>query len=95
MHKRCVVVVSKFAEKQLRRIPKHIREALYGWAGLVEINGIYEVRRLPGYRDEPLYGQRTGERSVRLSRAYRVIYVEEPSGEVLIIGVREVSKHDY
>jgi proteic killer suppression protein len=43
---------------------------------LVEEQGIEEAREIPGYHDEPLRGEREGQRSVRLSRAYRAIYIE-------------------
>lgn len=59
------------------------------------MQGIWEVRKLPGYHDEPLKGQRLGQRSIRLNRAYRLIYEEDERGEVLVIGVMEVSKHEY
>ncbi len=39
--------------------------------------GLSEVRKVPGYHDEPLKGQRKGQRSIRLSRSYRAIYVIE------------------
>ena len=87
------VRVSRFAEKQILKIPHYIAEALMIWVNSVELKGISEVRRLPGYHDEPLKGSRKGQRSVRLNRAYRAIYVETVEGlELLII---EVNKHDY
>lgn len=94
MHQ-CVVTISKFAEKQLRKIPAQIRENLYIWARSVELKGIREVRKLKGYHDEPLKGDRQGQRSIRLNRAYRAIYEESSDGEVSLIGVMEVSKHEY
>jgi proteic killer suppression protein len=57
--------------------------------------GWHEVRKVPGYHDEPLRGQRAGQRSIRLSRAYRAIYVVTTRGDVEFIQVVEVSKHDY
>ena len=53
------------------------------------------MRRIPGYHDEPLKGRREGQRSSKLSRSYRVIYEEFSNGEVEIINIMEVSKHDY
>ena len=40
-------------------------------------------------------GERTGQRSSRLSLGYRVIYEEIDSGEIVIVSVEEVNKHDY
>ncbi len=91
----CQVIISQFAEKQLKRIPTHINEHVYYWAKSVEIQGSWAVRKLSGYHDEPLKGKRSGQRSIRLNRAYRLIYEKDEQGEVLVIGVMEVNKHEY
>lgn len=70
----CEVIITPFAEKQLKRMPTHIKEHVLYWAQSVEMQGIWEVRRLPGYHDEPLKGDRRGQRSIRLNKAYRLIY---------------------
>jgi len=57
--------------------------------------GLEEVRKLSGYHDEPLKGERKGQRSVRLNRAYRVIYSEDKNGEIHIVNILEISKHEY
>lgn len=89
------VIITPFAEKQLRKIPIHLREHVYYWARSVEEIGIQEVRKLLGYHDEPLKGKRAGQRSIRLNKAYRLIYQEDEHGELLVVAVLEVSKHDY
>ncbi len=89
------IEVSKFAEKQLSRLPNEIREAYYIWARSVEKSGIHAVRLSRGYRDEALKGNRQGQRSARLNRAYRVIYEQFNDGECVVIGVVEVNKHEY
>lgn len=84
---------TKFAEKQLTKLPAYISEALFNWARAVELGGIQSVRQIKGYHDEPLSGKRKGQRSIRLNRAYRAIYIEMDNEiELLVI---EVSKHDY
>lgn len=95
MTRRCVVWLSPFAEKRLNKLPKHILEAYHHWVRTVEFEGIRETRKLPGFHDEPLKGKRSGERSVRLSRSYRVIYIEDDRQSVTMIGVMEINKHDY
>ncbi len=45
------------------------------------------------YHDEPLKGQRIGQRSIRLSKSYRAIYIEH--NDDIIIEVIEVNKHEY
>ena len=95
MANRCKVEIKVFAEKQLARVPAYIREHVRYWAISVEELGIKEVRKLPGYHDEPLRGDRKGQRSIRLNRSYRLIYVEDTAGEIIVISVLEVNKHDY
>lgn len=50
---------------------------------------------IPGYHDEPLKGNRTGQRSIRLSKAYRAIYIIDNDDNIEIVKVLEVNKHDY
>lgn len=95
MDKACKVWITKFAEKQLKKLPRHILAAYHTWVRTVEIDGIRATRMLPGYHDEPLRGDRKGQRSVRLSKAYRIIYEETESGNLVLIGVQEVNKHEY
>ena len=89
------VRISKTAEKQLRKVPRYVAEKLQLWALLVVAEGLAEARKVPGYHDEPLRGKRAGQRSIRLSRSYRAIYVELKDGTVEFAYVEEVSKHDY
>lgn len=95
MQKNCVVQLTKFAEKQITKLPKHIVEALKLWVHMVQSEGVWSVRRRLSYHDESLKGKRAGERSVRLSRSYRAIYIEEDEKEVFILAVQEINKHDY
>jgi len=90
-----VVEFTRFASKQISRLPKPIHEAVIEWREAVERFGLREVRKTRGYHDEQLKGQRRGRRSVRLNRFYRLIYVRSDRGEVVVIGVLEVHKHDY
>ena len=89
------VEFTKFAAKQTERLPKQIREAVFVWLKSVESLGLPELRKSKGYHDEPLKGDRKGQRSVRLNRAYRLIYVEVDRGEIVIVGIQEVNKHEY
>jgi proteic killer suppression protein len=54
-----------------------------------------ESRKIKSYHDEPLKGTRKGQRSIRLNKAYRAIYIEKNNGTLEFIEVQEVSKHDY
>ncbi len=89
------VHATKQFEKQLRKLPSHIKEAISIWVQSVEEEGIREIRKLKGYHDEPLKGDRQGQRSVRLNRAYRLIYTEGQNGIVTIVTLLEAHKHDY
>lgn len=81
--------------KKIRKLPKHIKIKLLSWAKAVEMDGIEKIRTLKGYHDEPLKGKRKGQRSIRLSKSYRAIYVEENYGRINLIVIEEVNKHDY
>lgn len=54
-----------------------------------------QVRKIPGYHDEPLHGDRRGQRSVRLGRQWRAVYTESESAELIIVMVEEVTPHAY
>jgi proteic killer suppression protein len=88
------VEISRLAEKQLRKLPRHIVDNLLIWVAAVEHDGLEAVRKVPGYHDEPLKGDRTGQRSIRLSRAYRAIF-EIKQDTAKFVSVEEVSKHEY
>lgn len=87
------VLLNKKARKQIKRVPRHIALNLRTWINEVEAVGIHVVRRVKGYHDEPLTGNRKGQRSIRLSKAYRAFYVEHENH--IIIEVLEVNKHEY
>jgi proteic killer suppression protein len=82
-------------EKELALVPGVILRKFRLWVALVEESGIREVRKHKGFHDEPLKGNRRGQRSVRLNRAYRAIYVEREAGRLELLEVLEVNKHDY
>lgn len=91
----CKVWITKFAEKQLRKLPKSILSSFHTWVQTVELDGIVKTRKIPGYHDEPLKGDRSGQRSVRLNKAYRVIYEETKSGNLVLVSIQEVNKYEY
>jgi proteic killer suppression protein len=84
-----LVEISSSAERELRRVPRHVVVKLMGWVSAV----------VPGYHDEPLRGKRAGQRSIRLSRSYRAFYVVRERAEqgmvVEFVLVEEVNKHAY
>ena len=89
------VQLSKQARSDLLRVPEIIRKKLKVWIDIVERVGLAQARQIKGFHDEPLKGQRQGQRSIRLNRSYRAIYVILSDGSVDFIRVEEVNKHDY
>ena len=89
------VEITRRAEKQVRRLPVYVGEKLSHWVYLVMEMGLEEVRKIPGFHDEPLVGRRRGMRSIRLSRAYRAMYRVVREGDVETVSIEEVSKHGY
>lgn len=84
----------KRVQKTLKKVPYQIKAKALYWAEKVEGIGIEEVRKQPGFHDEPLKGNRFGQRSIRLSRSYRLIYIII-EGVVSVIEVLEINKHEY
>jgi len=81
-------------DKQLAKLPAQVRAKLQTWARAVREQGLEEVRKVPGYHDEPLVGKRQGQRSVRLNQQWRAIYVVE--GDLVRVAlVLEVTPHKY
>jgi proteic killer suppression protein len=91
----CRVELSKLAKKQLRKVPRFIIENLAAWVDDVENRGLEEVRKISGLHDEPLKGQRLGQRSIRLNRSYRAIYVVKNDSVIEFVLIEEISNHEY
>lgn len=89
-----VVVISRRAMKDLRGVPSYIVDKLETWISAVELESLEEVRRISGYHDEPLKGDRKGQRSIRLSKSYRAIYIIAKD-KIEFVQIEEVSKHEY
>lgn len=89
------ILISAKAKKQLKKVPRHISTKFEYWCDLIKFIGLMKSRKYKGFHDEPLKGNRKGQRSVRLSKAYRAIYIETDSKTYEIIEVLEVNKHEY
>ncbi|EKD76865.1 MAG: hypothetical protein ACD_42C00560G0002 [uncultured bacterium] len=92
---KCSVEITEDAVDQIANVPFYIARKLEYWINAVEQYGIETVRKVRGYHDEPLQGNRKGQRSIRLNKAYRAIYIETKTHEVKLILIVEVNKHDY
>jgi proteic killer suppression protein len=89
------VEFTRHAFNSLSKLPAHILSKVKFWVAEVELHGLRIVRFRPGYHDEPLKGLRQGQRSVRLNRNYRLIYLESARDKIQIIVVMEVTNHEY
>lgn len=93
-----LVVLNPKLEKEIRkpkcRIPEFILVQLFAWQQVVEEEGLDAARRIPGYNDESLKGKLQGQRSIRLSKGWRAYYVVQ-NGEVSIITIERIDKHEY
>lgn len=89
------VILATSAKRDLLKVPFYIARKLQSWIDSIEKEGLNDTRKIPGYHDEPLKGQRSGQRSIRLSKAYRAIYIIDKDGNVEVVKVLEVNKHDY
>jgi len=90
-----LVVISKKAEDNLLKVPSYLVTKLMSWVELVSSEGLSQARKIPGYHDEPLQGKRSGQRSIRLNKAYRAIYEVNEKGEANFVEILEVNKHEY
>lgn len=90
-----VIQITKHALKDLKRTPLHIQEKFRAWLVAVDKVGLDETRKRPGWHDEPLIGDRKEQRSIRLNKQWRAIYVLKSNGQIEFIEVREVTPHEY
>jgi len=89
------VDISDDAAKDLKKVPALIRQKLLFWVELVERSGLAEVRKIPGFHDEPLKGKMKGVRSIRLNKAYRAFYITKRDNTIEFVSIEAVNKHDY
>lgn len=87
------ITYGRLFEKQIEKVPSHIRKRVQIWIFTVFEDGINETKKLKTYRDEALKGTRRGQRSIRLNKAYRLIY--EVREQNIHIHILEVNKHEY
>jgi proteic killer suppression protein len=89
------VHITKLAEKQLLKAPKHIVRKLRDWMLSVEFVGLETASSRSSFHDEPLQGKRQGQRSIRLNKQWRAIYQLDTTHTPIIIRIEEVTPHDY
>ena len=89
-----LVIISKRAGKDLKTLQRYVADLFLTWVLDVEERGLDEVRKLPGYHDEPCKGELKGLRSIRLTQGYRAYYRIEKD-KVEFVFVERVDKHGY
>ncbi|OGQ51531.1 MAG: hypothetical protein A3I10_06385 [Deltaproteobacteria bacterium RIFCSPLOWO2_02_FULL_57_26] len=82
------------AEKDLMRTPKALVIKFQKWVDDIEKYGLEEVRKVRGWHDHALKGDRAGQRAIYINKQWRAVYVIE-GGEVKIVKVIEVHPHEY
>lgn len=54
------VIITKSVQRDLQKVPAYIALKLAAWVDAVAHDGLMEVRKIPGFHDEPLRGDRKG-----------------------------------
>ena len=88
-------MIAPLVRKTLDKCPIQIRRKLFVWVASVETHGLEKVRHQPGWHDEPLKGQRQGQRSIRLNKQWRAIYMILDNHSIKFCEIQEVTPHDY
>jgi proteic killer suppression protein len=90
------IEMTKQAIRDLEKLPDHLVEKFDLWLSAIDQMELRKVRIHPGLHDEPLQGQRFGQRSVRLNRSYRVIYkIKKETTSTEAVLIIEITKHRY
>jgi len=82
------------AEKDLMRTPKPLVVKFQKWVNDIEKYGLEEVRKVRGWNDHTLKGDRAGQRAIYLNKKWRAVYVIV-GDEIKIVKVTEVHPHEY
>lgn len=87
--------MTKQALKDLKKTPIYIQQKFRAWLVAVSKIGVEETRKNPGWHDELLIGKRKGQRSIRLNKQWRAIYIINKNRQIEFIEILEVTPHDY
>ena len=93
--KRYLVELDPVKHLFYKDLPIQIVQKLLFWAKRIEMVGLNETRKIPGFHDEPLKGDRAKQRSIRLNKSYRAFYEVEEDEKIITVIVVEVNKHEY
>jgi plasmid maintenance system killer protein len=76
-----------------KKLPVQVVKKYELWKDIVFRHGPDKLKEFPGFHDEKLKGDRTGQRSSRLNLQYRVIY--EVEKEIMTVSVIDINAHKY
>lgn len=76
-----------------RKLPQQVLKKYELWKSIVHRHGPEKLSEFPGFHDEKLKGDRSGQRSSRLNLQYRVIYMVEK--DEVAVYVLEINPHEY
>ena len=76
-----------------RKLPEAIVKKYELWKDIIYRHGPDKLKEFPGFHDEKLKGERSGQRSSRLSLQYRVLYSVER--DIVTVFVLEITPHEY
>jgi len=79
--------------KTCRKLPESVVKKYDLWKNIVFRHGPEKLKEFPGFHDEKLKGNRSGQRSSRLRLQYRVIYTVER--DIVTVLVLEITPHNY
>ena len=83
-------------EKKLskNKLPSNVKEKFLQWEKEVQEKGLAEVKKIPGFHDEPVKSV-PGRHSVRMNQGYRVFYDTIEENGVIKIKVIDINVHEY
>jgi len=87
------ILEHKSVQNTCRKLPAQVLKKYELWKDIVFRHGPDKLNEFPGFHDEKLRGDRSGQRSSRLSIQYRVIYVVKR--DIVTIRVLDINPHDY
>ncbi|NOT77511.1 MAG: type II toxin-antitoxin system mRNA interferase toxin, RelE/StbE family [Bacteriovoracaceae bacterium] len=90
-----IVILSKVAQKDLKKIPSYILVMFDLWVEIIETDGFQTMQMIHGYRDHSLKGKLQGLRSSSLNKNWRIIYKKNEATNILTVEVLEINNHDY
>lgn len=82
------------AEKSIKKAPKQVQTKFMLWIKSLEELGMAQTRKVKGWHDEPLKGEKKGIRSIRLNKQWRLEYIYDKE-KIEIVWVQDIHPHTY